>query len=102
MGNKFRIARDRLKLTQEQVAERAGRSAKQLSAIESGRKFTTPETILELSKAMDITPGQLLDEIDPDAHRPKYTYFIIQAEDTPELHTLIDECIKKIEKLQGT
>ena len=54
-------ARERLGLTQEQVAERSGVHATEVSRIEAGKRDPQVSTVKRLAKAVDLKPGQLLE-----------------------------------------
>lgn len=61
LGINLREARERLGLTQEQVAQRSGVHATEVSRIEAGRRDPQVSTVRRLAKALEMTPGQLLD-----------------------------------------
>ena len=61
LGENLRAARAKLGLTQEQVAERSGVQAGEVSRIESGKRDPQLSTILKLAKAVEVKPGQLLE-----------------------------------------
>lgn len=48
-------------MTQEQVADRSGVHATEVSRIEAGKRDPRVSTILRLAKALDVKPGQLLE-----------------------------------------
>ena len=53
--------RERLGLTQEQFAERAGLKYKHYQAVEAGRKTNIHfETLLKMARACEVEPWQLL------------------------------------------
>jgi transcriptional regulator with XRE-family HTH domain len=60
-GENLRAARRRLKLTQEEVAERSGVHATEVSRIEAGKRDPKVSTLLRLAAAVEVPPGQLLD-----------------------------------------
>jgi len=57
----LREARELLELTQEEVAERSGVHATEVSRIEAGKRDPQVSTLLRLAKAVEVKPGQLLD-----------------------------------------
>ena len=61
----FRYFRNRLELTQEQVASRAGISTKYLSLIESAAFCNPPtlEVLFDLSDALEIEPYRIFKEL---------------------------------------
>jgi transcriptional regulator with XRE-family HTH domain len=61
LGTNVRAVRKRLALTQEQVAERSGVHATEVSRIEGGKRDPQVSTVLRLAKALEVKPGQLLD-----------------------------------------
>jgi transcriptional regulator with XRE-family HTH domain len=61
LGENLRAARKRLELTQEQVAERSGVHATEVSRIEAGKRDLKVSTLRRLAKAVEVPPGQLLD-----------------------------------------
>jgi transcriptional regulator with XRE-family HTH domain len=64
-GTNLREARERLGLTQEQVAERSGVHATEVSRMEAGKRDPQVSTLERLAKAVEVTPGQLLDGLPP-------------------------------------
>lgn len=60
IGRRIRYVRHGKKLTQEQVAERAGISANYLSRIENGTAKFSLEVLIQLINALDISAGYLL------------------------------------------
>jgi transcriptional regulator with XRE-family HTH domain len=61
LGKNLREARKKLGLTQEQVAERSGVQAGEISRIESGKRDPQVSTVLKLARALEVAPGRLLD-----------------------------------------
>jgi transcriptional regulator with XRE-family HTH domain len=62
LGINLRAARQRLQLTQEQVAERSGVHATEVSRIEAGKRDPKVSTLERLAAAVELPPGQLLEE----------------------------------------
>jgi transcriptional regulator with XRE-family HTH domain len=60
-GANLRAARERLGLTQEQVAQRSGVHATEVSRIEAGKRDPQVSTVRRLARAVKVKPGQLLD-----------------------------------------
>jgi transcriptional regulator with XRE-family HTH domain len=60
LGTNLREARERLGLTQEQVALRSGVHATEVSRIEAGKRDPQVSTLRRLAKALEISPDQLL------------------------------------------
>jgi transcriptional regulator with XRE-family HTH domain len=61
LGSNLKAARKELKLTQEEVAERSGVHATEVSRIEAGKRDPQVSTVLKLAKAVELRPGQLLE-----------------------------------------
>lgn len=60
LGQRIRHYRQKLHLTQEQLAERAGVSASFMGHIERGSRAASLETVMQLCAALDVTPNDLL------------------------------------------
>lgn len=61
LGPNLRAARKKLGLTQEQVAERSGVQAGEVSRIERGLRDPQVSTVKKLAAAVEVAPGRLLD-----------------------------------------
>lgn len=61
LGTNLRDARERLGLTQEQVAERCGVHATEVSRIEGGKRDPRISTLIRLANALEVKPGELLE-----------------------------------------
>jgi transcriptional regulator with XRE-family HTH domain len=61
LGTNLRAARKKLKLTQEQVAERSGVHPTEVSRIEAGKRDPQVSTLRKLATAVEVPPGELLD-----------------------------------------
>ena len=61
LGINLREAREKLGLTQEQVAQRSGVHSTEVSRIEGGRRDPKVSTVARLAKAVEVKPGRLLD-----------------------------------------
>jgi transcriptional regulator with XRE-family HTH domain len=61
LGENLRAARKRLELTQEQVAERSGVHATEVSRIEAGKRDPKVSTLRRLARAVELPPGRLLE-----------------------------------------
>jgi transcriptional regulator with XRE-family HTH domain len=61
LGPNLREARLKLELSQEQVAERSGVHATEVSRIEAGKRDPRVSTVERLAKAVQLRPGQLLE-----------------------------------------
>lgn len=60
-GTRLREARERLGLTQEDVAQRSGVHASEISRMEAGKRDPKISTLERLAEAVEVKPGQLLD-----------------------------------------
>ncbi len=60
MGRRLAERRKQLRLTQEEVAERADLTDHTISTAETGRKALRPENIIKICAALDISPDYLL------------------------------------------
>jgi transcriptional regulator with XRE-family HTH domain len=60
-GANLRKARKACGLTQEQVSERSGVQAGEISRIEAGKRDPKVSTLLRLAEAVETPPGKLLD-----------------------------------------
>lgn len=61
LGKNLRETREQLGLTQEQVAERSGVQAGEISRIERGQRDPQVSTVEKLAAAVKLPPGRLLD-----------------------------------------
>jgi transcriptional regulator with XRE-family HTH domain len=61
LGKNLRAARDRLGLTQEEVAARSGVQAGEISRIERGKRDPQISTLEKIAAAVEMPPGRLLD-----------------------------------------
>jgi transcriptional regulator with XRE-family HTH domain len=60
LGKNLRAARERLDLTQEEVAERSGVQAGEISRIERSKRDPQISTLEKLARAVELEPWQLL------------------------------------------
>lgn len=58
------VQRDRARLTQEELAERADVSARFVSFLETGRRQPSLSTLHALSQGLDIRMRDLVDEVE--------------------------------------
>lgn len=61
LGKNLLAARKKLDLTQEEVAERSGVQAGEVSRIERGQRDPKVSTLERLAAALEVAPGRLLD-----------------------------------------
>lgn len=60
MGSRLTARRKQLRLTQEELAERADMTTQTISTAETGRKALRPANIVKLCKALEISADHLL------------------------------------------
>ena len=66
IGQRIRKHRERSRLSQEQLAERADLSSQTISTAETGKKRLRVENIIKICEALEISPDYLLlGEISP-------------------------------------
>jgi transcriptional regulator with XRE-family HTH domain len=68
LGRRIAARRALLGWSREKVAEAAGTSANYVGSIERGDQDAGLLTILRLAQALDTTPGELLDGLDPGSN----------------------------------
>lgn len=61
LGKNLRAARESLKLTQEDVSDRSGVQAGEISRIERGMRDPKVSTLEKIAAAVGMSPGRLLD-----------------------------------------
>jgi transcriptional regulator with XRE-family HTH domain len=61
LGKNLRAARKKLDLTQEQVSDRCGVQAGEVSRIERGLRDPQVSTVEKLAAAVEVPPGRLFD-----------------------------------------
>jgi transcriptional regulator with XRE-family HTH domain len=61
LGKNLRAVRLDLGLSQEEIAERSGVPQGEVSRIERGERDPRVSTVLQLAKAIGVTPGRLLE-----------------------------------------
>jgi transcriptional regulator with XRE-family HTH domain len=60
-GSNLRAIRKELGMTQEEVSERSGVQAGEISRIERGKRDPQVSTLIKLAKAVRVPPGRLLE-----------------------------------------
>jgi transcriptional regulator with XRE-family HTH domain len=60
LGKNLRRARERAGLTQEEVAERSGVHATEVSRMEANKRDPRVSTLKRLAEAVEVSPGDLL------------------------------------------
>ena len=61
LGENLRATRIKLELTQEQLSQRCGVQAGEISRIETGKRDPQVSTVLKIAAGLGVKPGQLLD-----------------------------------------
>ena len=56
----MKLYRSKLGISQMELAERAGLSSGYVGEIEMGRKFPSPEALIQLASALEVKPFRLL------------------------------------------
>jgi transcriptional regulator with XRE-family HTH domain len=69
LGVNLKAARTNLGLTQEEVANRSGVHATEVSRIEAGKRDPQVSTVEKLARAVELRPGKLLEEPGTPARR---------------------------------
>jgi transcriptional regulator with XRE-family HTH domain len=59
-GERVRVRRLRLHLTQETLAEKCGLHFTYVGSVERGERNVTLQTIVRLARALDVDPGRLV------------------------------------------
>ncbi|MBO6086942.1 helix-turn-helix transcriptional regulator [bacterium] len=54
LGQRIQILRKNKKLTQEKFSELVGIDSKNISKIENGNNYPSPETLVSIAKALDV------------------------------------------------
>jgi transcriptional regulator with XRE-family HTH domain len=60
LGRNLRRVREQRELTQEDVSERSGVHATEVSRIEAGKRDPRVSTLERLANAVEVSPGELL------------------------------------------
>ena len=63
IGKRIKLARNKLDLTQEQLAEKAGLSPRFISQLERGLAFGSANTIISICKTLKIDPNFLFGDL---------------------------------------
>ncbi|WP_371811890.1 MULTISPECIES: helix-turn-helix domain-containing protein [Micrococcaceae] len=74
VGPRLRAARQRLNWTLEELAERAGMSVSTLSRLESGKRQSSLELLLPLTRQLGISIDELVRERAPDPRVRRQAY----------------------------
>jgi transcriptional regulator with XRE-family HTH domain len=61
LGQNLRAARETREWTQEELGQRSGVQAGEISRIEAGKRDPRVTTVEKLARAIGVSPGRLLD-----------------------------------------
>ena len=80
--NRIKELREAQKLTLDEVAERAGTSAQNISRLERGTRRLTEEWIRIVARGLDVDPSVILGDVTPDkrvfAHSEEEAHLLTQ------------------------
>ena len=65
MGQRIRVRRRVLRISQEELAERSGFHPTYVSSVERGERNVSLMTILRIAKALEMDPGRLVRGLSP-------------------------------------
>lgn len=65
MGQRIRVRRRALRLSQEELAERSGFHPTFISSVERGERNASLMTILRVAQALEMDPGRLIRGLTP-------------------------------------
>ena len=90
LGEQIKKLRKKQELTQEALAERIGRSQRQVSLIEIGESFPNPITLTNISKALNCSMKDLFDfePVDSIANLKEELFDLIETSSEEKLKTI--------------
>lgn len=68
LGNRIQVAREKMGITQETLAERVDISAGHISVIERGVKATRTDTLVRIANELDVSADYLLQDLVKRSH----------------------------------
>jgi transcriptional regulator with XRE-family HTH domain len=92
LARNFKVNRQKLGLTQEQLAEKADVSTHYIAMIETRNKYPKPEMLERLAKALEVEPHQLLSVSDTFDESLERLHQAIVA----DMKQIVQEAIKEI------
>ncbi len=110
LGVRIRLARRRAKLTQEQLAEKAGISTSFMGHVERGSRILSLETLVMLAKALGVTLDELVigkdmpvDEVPEASNGPESGRSMLaqQVSDLSNLLIMAQKRLADIESMQA-
>lgn len=95
MGKRIAERRKTLRLSQDELAEKADVTPQMLSTAERGTKAIRPENLLKISAALGVSADYLLtgDIIDKDLSLLKEKLKSVSSEQFRSIEKVIDHCI---------
>lgn len=91
MGHRLLARRKQLRLTQEEVAEKAGVNSQMISTAETGRKALRPQNIEKICSALEISTDYLLRGVIGTSELDHLTQKLVELE--PEEYRLLEDII---------
>jgi transcriptional regulator with XRE-family HTH domain len=104
LGKKIQFIREKRKMSQDELSEKAGMNAKYLSAIECGRKNSTVKTLEKISKGLDVELFELFifsNKLGTESTARKAVQSLIKDADVQALHICLDVLQRSMEKLSN-
>jgi len=99
IGRRVAMRRKQLGLTQAQAAELSGLTQQFFASVETGRKNMRADSIVKVSKALNISTDYLLTGTVTDIERNQLTQMLAPLDET-QLYAL-EEILKKILQFGG-
>ena len=97
LGNRIKEIRKSQKLSQEQLAEKAGTAAKYLSSIETGKENPTFDLLMRIAKALQVEPHQLYLFVEESPYRLRKkierTISKVPDEDLPRIVRVLEALV---------
>ncbi len=63
LGKRIRVLREEMKISQEELADRAGIHRNYISQIEGGKRNVSFYNVVRIARALRVTPSSLIDTI---------------------------------------
>lgn len=92
IGSHFRKAREKMNLTQAQIAEKIGVADNTYNCMERGQMPMNLKRIIQLCILFGITPGSVLNDCCDDLIDNAYEDVLPESDDKRELRLLVDKC----------
>lgn len=78
LGNRIRIAREKMGITQEDLAERVDISPSHISVIERGVKASRVDTLVRIANELDVSADYLLQDLVKRSHESQLLSSIME------------------------